>query len=184
MTGLPDALSVNGTVYRINADFRNVLRIFDALNDNRLSDTDKAFVAVRRLYTDDVSGAHFRALTERAYWFIGGGDMPQSAPSPVPLIDWNHDEQMMIPAVSRAAGVVDIRTLNFLHWWTFLGLFGEIGEGLFSTVLHIRQKQSKGKKLEKWEEEFFRDHRALVRIHTPEEQAEIDRTKAFLDTIT
>ena len=41
-----------------------------------------------------------------------------------------------------------------------------------------------GKKLEKWEEEFFRDHKELVLIRTAEEQAEIDRTKAFLDTIT
>ena len=184
MTGLPDALTVDGAAYRINADFRNVMRIFDALSDSTLTDAEKAFICVKRLYADDVSAANFRALTERAYWFIGGGDMPQSAPSPAPLIDWNHDEQMMIPAVSRAAGVVDIRTLDFLHWWTFLGLFGEIGEGLFSTVLHIRQKKANGKKLEKWEEEFLRGHRELVRIHTPEEQAEIDRTKAFLDTIT
>lgn len=184
MNGLPDALTVDGVKYRINADFRNVLRIFDALNDTGLTESEKAYVTVHRLYNSDITGANFRALTERAYWFIGGGDMPQSKPSPVPLIDWNHDEHMMIPAVSRAAGIVDIRTLDFLHWWTFLGLFGEIGEGLFSTVLHIRQKQSKGKKLEKWEEEFYRDHRELVRIYTPEEQAEIDETTAFLDTIT
>lgn len=184
MNGLPDALTVDGVKYRINADFRNVLRIFDALNDTALTDSEKAYITVHRLYNSDITDANFKALTERAYWFIGGGDMPQSAPSPVPLIDWNHDEQMMIPAVSRAAGVLDIRTLDFLHWWTFLGLFGEISEGLFSTVLHIRNKQAKGKKLEKWEEEFFRDHRALVRIYTPEEQAEIERTKAFLDTIT
>ena len=184
MTGLPDTLTVDGVNYRINADFRNVLRIFDALNDNGLTDIEKAYITVMRLYSADISGADFKALTERAYWFIGGGDLPQPQPSPVPLIDWHHDEQMMIPAVSRAAGVVDIRTLGFLHWWTFLGLFGEIGEGLFSTVLHIRQKKAKGKRLEKWEEEFFRDHKELIAVRTPEEQAEIDKTRAFLDTIT
>ena len=184
MTGLPDALTVDGVNYRINADFRNILRIFAALNDPALNELEKAFVAVRRLFADDVTDVNFRSLTERAYWFIGGGDMPQSKPSPVQLIDWHHDEQMMMPAVSKAAGVVDIRSLPFLHWWTFLGLFGEIGEGLFSTVLHIRQKKAKGRKLEKWEEEFFRDHKELVAVRTPEEQSEIDATRRFLDTIT
>jgi hypothetical protein len=184
MTGLPDTLTVDGVKYRINADFRNILRIIDALNDVRLSDIEKAFIAVQRIYNDDTSGANFKLLTERAYWFIGGGDMPQSKPSPVPLIDWYHDEQMMMPAVSKAVGVVDIRTLDFLHWWTFLGMFGEIGEGLFSTVLHIRQKKSQGKKLEKWEDEFFRNHKELIVIRSPEEQSEIDATRRFLDTIT
>jgi hypothetical protein len=63
-------------------------------------------------------------------------------------------------------------------------MFGEIGEGLFSTVLHIRQKKSQGKKLEKWEDEFFRNHKELIVIRSPEEQSEIDATRRFLDTIT
>ncbi|WP_278320796.1 hypothetical protein [Lacrimispora sphenoides] len=37
----------------------------------------------------------------------------------------------------------------------------EIEEGTFSMVLGIRQKIAKGKKLEKWEEEFYRNNKAL-----------------------
>ena len=53
----------------------------------------------------------------------------------------------------------------------------EIEEGTFSTVLGIRQKRAKGKKLEKWEQEFYRNNKRqcdLKRKHTKEEQAEID----------
>jgi hypothetical protein len=38
----------------------------------------------------------------------------------------------------------------------------EIGEGLYSQVINIRNKKSKGKKLEKWEQEFYRDNKVLV----------------------
>lgn len=64
-----------------------------------------------------------------------------------------------------------------MHWWTFLGLFNEIGEGLFSQVVNIRIKKAKGKKLEKHELEFYREHKDLIDIKcklTPAEQAELD----------
>ena len=49
-----------------------------------------------------------------------------------------------------------------MHWWTFIGYFDEIGEGTFSQVLSIRQKRAKGKKLEKWEQEFLKNNRSMV----------------------
>lgn len=74
-------------------------------------------------------------------------------------------------------------TQILLYWWSFLGYFGEIGEGLFSQVIHIRSKKSRGKKLEKWESEFLRENKELVEIkkkYTKEEQAERDRLNALL----
>ncbi|MBP0975203.1 MAG: hypothetical protein J6S92_00610 [Oscillospiraceae bacterium] len=181
---LPETLDISGRSYGINADFRNVLRIFDAFQDAALTDAEKAYICVQRLYTDSVPAVQYVEAVERAYWFCGGGDIPKSEPEPFKMLDWTHDEQIMIPAVSRAAGVPDIRTLPFLHWWTFLGLFGEIGEGLFSTVLHIRQKLGRGEKLEKWEQKYLKHNKELIRLRTAEEQAAIAETEAFLKTIT
>ena len=61
--------------------------------------------------------------------------------------------------------------------------FSEIGDGLFSQVLNIRSKKAKGKKLEKWELEFFSEHRELIelkQVYSVEEQAEIERLNALL----
>lgn len=184
MTGtLPRELTVCGKQYRIRADFRNVLRIFEALGDQKLTDREKAYIVLMRLYEKPPEQYAEEALTQ-ASWFMDGGDMPHSKPEVSPVLDWSHDESMLIPAVSRAAGVPDIRELPFLHWWTFLGLFGEIGEGLFSTVMSIRQKRARGKKLEKYEQEFLRRNKELVILRTADEQAAIEETEAFLKTIT
>ena len=43
-----------------------------------------------------------------------------------------------------------------------------IGEGTLATVVHIRQKKAKGKKLEKWEKEFYTANKDLIDIKTPE----------------
>lgn len=73
-----------------------------------------------------------------------------------------------------------------MHWWTFLGYFSEVGDGLFSQVINIRQKRAKGKKLEKWELDFYNEHKELVDIKeklTPEEQAELDAEEDFINNL-
>ncbi|MBQ8298026.1 MAG: hypothetical protein IJX77_09625 [Ruminococcus sp.] len=184
MTGqLSQALELGGRSYPINADFRNVLTIFDAFGDNNLTKVEKALVCIRLLYREMIPAPLVGEAISRAYWFCDGGDIPKSEPEKVKTLDWNHDGHILFPALSKAAGTADIRSLSFLHWWTFLGLFGEITDGLFSTVMHIRRKKSRGQKLEKWEREFCNRNKVLITIRTPEEQAEIDETEEFLRTI-
>ena len=180
---LPKVLDVNGNSYAIDPDYRNILRIFEAFNDPQLSDREKAYICVRRLYKESIADADIEEAIRKAYWFCDGGDTPKTKPDKVRTLDWTHDEQMIIPAISKVLGVIDIRELQYMHWWTFLGAFGEIGEGLFSTVIHIRHKQAQGKKLDKWEKEFYSKNKELVKLVTPEEQAAIDETEEFLKTL-
>jgi len=182
MYTLLNSLEVSGKSYPINADFRNVLIIFQAFNDNNLSDREKAYVCVKRLYTGSVPVTE--EVLKKAYWFCDGGDIPKSEPQKVRTIDWEHDESMICPAVSKVLGTFDVRSLHFLHWWTFLGAFGEVGDGLFSQVMNIRQKLAQGKKIEKYEREFIRKNRELIILRTAEEQAELDETRDFLEKIT
>ena len=118
-------------------------------------------------------------------WFLDGGDMPKSKPLPRRTLDWEQDAYLIFPAVNKAAGC-EVREVEYLHWWSFLGLFNEIGEGLYSQVMSIRQKLAKGKKLEKWEREFFDEHRELIELKqklTPEEQAELAAEEKWIDSI-
>lgn len=180
---LPEALEVGGQQIAINADFRNVLTIFEAFDDPEITKEEKAIVCLARLYAGPLPYYHIEEAYKKAVWFLDGGDLPKSDPEGARLIDWNHDGSMIFPAVSKVLGTIDVRSLPFLHWWTFLGSFGEVGEGLLSTVLNLRQKRSRGEKLTKSEERFWRKNKKLCRITTPEEQAAIDETEEFLKTL-
>ena len=72
---------------------------------------------------------------------------------PYKLIDWEQDEQMIVSAVNRVA-TTEIRALPYLHWFTFMGYYQAVGKSTLSTVVEIRSKLKKGKKLEKYEKEF------------------------------
>lgn len=181
---LPEELEVGGAAIHINADFRNILTIFAAYNDTALTDQEKAYITLARLYDGKLPYYYMQEAYEKAVWFMNGGDSIQMSKSEdVKLLDWEHDESIIMPAISKTIGVPDVRGIPFLHWWTFLGAFGEIGEGLFSTVINLRQKKAKGKKLSKTEQEFWRKNKSLCKLVTAEEQAAIDETEEFLKTL-
>ena len=70
----------------------------------------------------------------------------------------------MVSAINKVAGR-EIRTDSYCHWWTFIGYFDAIdGESTFANIVNIRNKKAKGKKLEKWEQEFYNANRDLCDI--------------------
>lgn len=118
-------------------------------------------------------------------WFLDGGDVPKSKKAPVKIIDWSYDESIIFPALNKVAGF-ETRIASYVHWWTFLGYFSEVGDGLLSQVMNIRGKRAKGKKLEKWERDFYNEHKELVDIKeklSPEQQAELDAEEDFINNL-
>lgn len=68
----------------------------------------------------------------------------------------------MIAADGNKVMGYEVRALPFCHWWIFIAWFHAIEEGELSTVAFIRDKLCQGEKLEKWEQEFYRDHKQQV----------------------
>ena len=98
------------------------------------------------------------------------------------LLDWQQDAPLIIAGVNRVAGQ-EVRALPFLHWWSFLTWFSGIGEGTLATVVSIRDKLRRGKKLEKWENEFYRQNKERVELKTrfsKEELEEQERLQKLL----
>ena len=183
MLFMPKALEVHGKAYAVRTDYRVALTIFEAFNDKSLLPQLVAPTVTQCLYKsvpDDAEEAY-----KKAVWFLDGGDMPKPKKAPKRMIDWEQDEYLIFPALNKVAGC-ELRSVEYLHWWTFLGLFNEIGEGLYSQVMSIRTKLASGKKLEKWEREFFEKHKELIVVkekHTAEEQAELEAEEAYINSL-
>ena len=181
---LPMTLVVGGHDYPIYSDFRVALLIFQMCADSTLDDKFKTYGCVQLLYKDyvQIPQSDLQEAAKQAKWFLDGGDMPMSQKQPKPLLNWEQDEGIIFPALNKVAGR-EIRTEKYLHWWTFLGLFNEVGEGLYSSVINIRWKKAHNKKLSKTEQEFYRNNKNLINIkrrRTAEEQAQIDRINKIL----
>lgn len=159
---LKTSLRIEGQDYIIKPDFRNILTIIEAYNDEKLKPKEKAFICLSRLY--ETIPPNIEAAYKAAIEFIDNGEHEEQQPTP--LIDWAKDENIMFPAINKVAGV-ETRAADFIHWHTFLGYFMEVDDGVWHTVLTIRQKKAKHKKLEKWEEEFYKANKDICTIgHT------------------
>lgn len=180
---LPKKLEVNGTERAIRSDFWVALLIFQAWIDSDLVEDEirheKTMTMIECLYEDfeNIPPEDYQEAADMAVWFLDGGcepDIDSNHQHAKKVMDWEQDEQIIFSAINKIAGY-ETRSADNLHWWTFLGFFNEIGEGLFSTVMNIREKKNKGKKLEKYEQEFYSKNKNLIDIKvklTPEEQAE------------
>lgn len=163
---LPRTLDVCGQRYDIRSDFRSVLRIIAAWGDDDLSDTEKVYVCLRQIYIDfeSIPQTDYAAAYEKAMWFINCGDDIKERNNPK-TVDWHKDEQLIFPAVNRAAGQ-EVRLAEYLHWWTFMGYFQNIdSESTYGYILMLRQKRAKGKKMEKWETEFWNNNRDMCDLN-------------------
>lgn len=168
MYELPTNIIIKDKYYAIRnkGDYRMVLDCFNALNDVELSETER-LIACLIIFFEDFNEIEsvlaleedvFTSLVEQMFMFFNcGDDKPVAAETNYKAIDWDKDSQLICAAINNVAKV-EIRGIEYCHWWTFMGYFCSVGESALSTVVSIRSKILKGKKLEKYEQEFRRDN--------------------------
>lgn len=163
--GLPVAATIGGVEYQINTDFRDILEIIKYLNDVTKTEYVRWSIALALFYEEEIPEEHQEEAAKFLSDFISY-DKQDAKPGPK-LMDWQQDATMIISDINKVAGK-EIRAETYIHWWTFLSYFYGIGEGQLSTVVGIRSKKAKGKKLDKWEQEYYRDNRQKVDFQEPE----------------
>ena len=180
---IPHTLEVGGRSWDIRTEYRTILNIISRLQDESKHPQVRVFVALSLFYVDFAAMPQtlYEEAADQMMWFIACGEEDDGRPSPK-LIYWDYDANMIASDINKVAGR-EIRGAEPLHWWTFIGLYCAIGEGQLSAVVSIRDKLARGKKLEKWEQDFYRENRDLVRLkprYTAEELAEQERLKKLL----
>lgn len=185
---LPTSLSVSGRDYGIRTDYRVILDILSAMNDpeifepgmtEREKDMERTLTMLQILYVDfdSMSPKDWQEAADKAKDFIDCGIRDDGKPKPR-LMDWDQDAPLIVPAVNKAAKM-DVRSVEYMHWWTFFGFYMEIGECLLATVVNIRDKKRRGKKLEKWEKEFYQNNKALVDLKSKREERSEEEKEAL-----
>ena len=178
---LPRQVSFDGVSYDLQADYRDVLEIIGYLQDPALPEFIRWQIALALFYRPEIPPEHSHKAMEYLAWFLTGGCPETDRPGPK-LLDWQQDAAAIVSDVNKAAGQ-EIRALPFLHWWTFLSWFHAIGEGQVSTLVALRDKLRRGKKLEGWEKEFYRQHKSRVDMKkklSPLEMEERQRLEKLL----
>lgn len=178
---LPTSMEVNGAVYPIRSDYRAILDIIDVLGNPDISDEDRTIVALTIFFEgfDEMPLDDFQEAIERLFWFINGGADSSKKGKKPRLMDWEQDFPLIVSPINKVLGY-EVRSCEYLHWWSFLAAYQEIGDCMFAQVVSIRKKRMQGKKLDKMDSQFYHENHELIDLRSTETDAE----KALLDKWT
>lgn len=163
---LATSVLLGDTEYKFKSDFRDILEVIDILNNPDLTDNEKTLLALDLFYETPLNGQYLNEAVTEMFCFISYSDtdyMSTSASSShdKPLYDWQQDFDIIVAPINKILGF-DCRGADYLHWWTFLSAFMEIGECTFNTFVSIRDKLNRHKKLDKWEEKIYKDNKDRI----------------------
>lgn len=185
---LPTSLNVGSIDYKIRTDYRVILDILAAMNDPDILSpemsedemhAEKVLTMLQILYIDfdRIPPDDWTEAAEKACEFIDCGIKDDGTPKPR-LMDWEQDAPIIVPAVNKVCNY-DVRSVKYMHWWTFFGYYMEIGECMLSTVVSIRDKKRRGKKLEKWEQDFYKNNKHIVDLKSKKTERSEEEKEAL-----
>jgi len=175
---LPTEANFSGVKYRHKSDYRQILRIFDILSDESRPELYRWYLALVYFYEDPIPKTLEGEAMAYLSSFLTCGDGGRPGPK---LLDWQTDAPEIIADVNAVAGR-EIRAMEYLHWWSFLSFFMAIGEGRLSALVSIRDKLRRGKKLDPWEQEYYRRDPQKLRLH-PQPTVADTAEKARLESL-
>lgn len=163
---LPKTVTFCGTEYAIRSDYRAALDICAALSDVAYTEQERAIIALDIFYPDfqSMPPSHYATALQWCFWFLDCGEQKDSGNKPK-LMDWEQDFRYIVSPVNRVLNT-EIRDIPYLHWWTFVSAYNEIGDCLFAQIVRIRDKRQRGEKLDKHEQTWYRRNREKVDFKT------------------
>lgn len=167
MFDIPTNIVIEGRQFNIRegGDYRMVLDCFSILNDEQL-DKDERIAGCLMIFYEDFDDVRdvfllneqlLLELIKEMFKFFNCGQEETDTKNSPRLIDWEKDEQLVCSAINKVA-CQEVRAVDYMHWWTFIGYYMAIGESSLATVVSIRYKIVHGKKLEKYEKDFKKDN--------------------------
>lgn len=180
---LPTTVTVGGKPYAVHTDYRDILDIIDHLQNTDDNEQERWYIAMALFYENwrDIPAQNRQEAAERMAEFIACGKT-QGKPGAQTenrlaagcRADRGRREQGRRVRGTGAAlpALVDIHCLLYEH-----------RQRPLATVVGIRHKLAKGQKLEKWEQQFYRENKEIVDLRpqlTKEEEAEKQRLLALL----
>ena len=108
-------------------------------------------------------------------WFVQGGEQEKrhrpsnkllGINSDTPM-DYDTDSRLIWAAFRRVYGI-DLRTVEYIHWWDFLEMLSELPEDIrLNQIIEIRTKDISNKKLSRDERTLYKALQRYYKIREP-----------------
>lgn len=168
---LPTKIEVNGHIYDINYDYRTIINIILALEDDELTDEEKIYVMIKNLYKDEIPEIDMEEACNKAIKFIDCGKDYSRNKIQTRIYSFNKDANYIFTGINSTHHI-DIDEKPNLHWWKFMDFFMDMSnECMFGELIYYRTRKSEGK-LTKEEKEQYEKIKDLIELDKVKIQSE------------
>lgn len=131
----PESITVDGDKIRIRTDFREYIRFIDLLKTDEMKDSEKWQYIIQYFYDQpkNIAGAldglvDFINLEQlRENISENNEDNPEEDSNDKPLFSFCYDYPYILSGFLSAYGI-NLRTVDYMHWWEFRLLFDGLPE--------------------------------------------------------
>lgn len=181
--GLPTAISVNGQVCNIRADYQTCIRIIMAFEDTELMPAEKAEVLLKLLYID--SPVDLQTALKKGLQFLDCGDereTDEEGTDSSRKYSFSKDEKYIFAGVNKVLNG-RLSKGDFVHWWEFALAFMDLPEDcMMSKILYYRTQYAKGK-LTREEKMVWAKNRDIFELEETQTAEEKEKYDNFMNRL-
>lgn len=179
---LPSSVIIDNTVYEINTNFRDCLKIILAFENSELTQIEKQIIMLNILYKKIPKNIEKACELAIKFLNLGKEGLENRAEGIGRLYSFEKDSAYIFSAIQQTYGI-DLERIEYLHWWKFIYLFFDLnGDCFFNKIVYLRRQKKLGK-LTKEELSQYNNLRDIIDLpeeKSIEEQEEINKFFKFL----
>lgn len=139
MKNYPKYATIDGKKYELNTDFRVALRCFGIINDDTISDLERAMAIIYLIFGEIPDDAPTQSkMLAIASKFLRCGVDEEVQENRANDIDFEQDSSFIYASFMSDYGI-DIDTIQHLHWWKYIDLIQGLTEkSVMNRVRDIR----------------------------------------------
>lgn len=175
----PTHAEINGKLYEINTDYRVAKECYEIINDDAISDQERALAVIYKIF-GFIPKQDREAFLDKASVFLTCGRPNEPSSDEPPDFDVNEDEGFIEASFKSCYGI-DLDEIN-MHWWKFNDLI----QGLDKHCILSRVREIRNYDLNEIKDPVQRSKMAQAQEQlklpdriTPEQQQKIDEFDAL-----
>lgn len=143
---LPTKIEINNEIYDINYDFRTIINIILAFEDEELTYEEQLYIMINNLYKQPINEENLVEAIEKGIKFINfGEEKKESSSSQRRIYSFAKDGNYIFSGINMTHNI-DLNEKSDLHWWKFGSLFMDMSNDcMFGELTYYRTRKNEGK---------------------------------------
>lgn len=143
---LPKKIKVNNQIYDINYDYRTIINILLAFEDEELTREEKFYIMIKNLYKKEIPSEDLEEACRKAIKFIDFGKEEDSQrKNESRIYSFEKDSSYIFSGINQTHHI-DIEEKVDLHWWKFISMFMDMSpDCMFGELIYYRKRKNEGK---------------------------------------